>query len=305
MLVGQPFNIFSAEYKKLEELMTDHDLVNPVCPQDMKTELLKMSLENPQLVARNLRQRWRNEYGVTASTQTVSRKLSKMGLHGRVAARKPLLTAQHRKTRLQWAQQRQQWTAADWRLHFFSDETPIHLVQSRQRRYVRRQRGQRLRQDLIRPTVHSSSGKLLVWGGFSADGTRKLATIPGTLNTERYIHILTDNLLPLDLAARGMTFQQDNAPSHKSRRTLQFFETEGIQVLPWPPQSPDLNPMENLWSYLKDRLEIIEVHSMAELSDAVYREWAAISPEVLENLIDSMCRCVQAVVAAGVRHTKY
>ena len=267
--------------------------------------LRRMSLANPRLVARNLRQRWRNEHGVTASTQTVARKLSQMGLHGRVAARKPLLSARHRRTRLQWARERLHWTAADWRQHFFTDETPIHYIQSRQRRYVRRQRGQRLRQDLIRPTVHSGSGKLMVWGGFSADGTRKLATVQGTLNTERYIQLFTDNLLPLDLTARGLTFQQDNAPPHKSRRTLQFFQTEGIQVLHWPPQSPDLNPIENLWGYLKDRLEAIEIHSMVELSDAVYREWAAIPVEVLENLIDSMPRRVHAVITAGGRHTKY
>ena len=190
-----------------------------------------MSLANPRLVARNLRQRWRDEHGVTASTKTVARKLSQMGLHGRVAARKPLLSAQHRQTRLQWALERQHWTAADWRQHFFSDETPIHFIQCQQRRYVRRRTGQRLQQGLTRPTVHSGSGKLMVWGGFSADGTRKLAMIQGTLNTERYIQLLTDNLLPLDLVTRGITFQQDNAPPHKSRRTLQFFETEGIQLL--------------------------------------------------------------------------
>ena len=86
----------------------------------------------------------------------------------------------------------------------------------------------------------------MVWGTFAGEGTCVLQTIQGTLNTDQYIQILTDNLLPLDLPGRGFTFQQDNATPHTSRHTCQFLHANGVEVMQWPQQSPDLNPIENL-----------------------------------------------------------
>ena len=76
--------------------------------------LVRMSAVNPRLVVRALRQRWRTTYGAQASASTLGWGLIAVGLRGRVAARKPLLTARHRQVRLQWARERLHWTAADW-----------------------------------------------------------------------------------------------------------------------------------------------------------------------------------------------
>ena len=78
-----------------------------------------------------------------------------------------------------------------------------------------------------------------------------------------------------------------------------------MEVLPWPPQSPDLRPIENLWGYLKDKLNQVEVHSMVELDAAVHREWAAAPVDYLDKLINLMPQHLQAVVAIGSCHTKY
>ena len=91
--------------------------------------------------------------------------------------------------------------------------------------------------------------------------------------------------------------QQDNAPAHKSRSTMQFFAQNGLDVLPWPPHSPHLNPCENLWTLIKGRLEDREIHGRSELRLAVDQE--------LQILTESMSRRVQAVIAATGGTTNY
>ena len=179
--------------------------------------LVRMSTQSPHLVARQLKQRWQTEYHVEASLTTIKRRLRKAGMFGCVAVKKPLLTAQHRQRRLQWARQYQRWTAEQWGRVVFSDESPVHYVASHQQRYVRRRKGTALQPQHIRPTVHSSSGKLQVWGAFSLAGDRPLARIQGNLNAASYQQILNDNLLPLDLPGNHLHFQQDNASCHTAR----------------------------------------------------------------------------------------
>ena len=266
--------------------------------------LRRLSQNNPRLTARTLRQQWQHHVP-QVSKQTVSRRLAAMGLPGRVAKKTPLLTARHRQLRLQWARDHQHWGIEDWNNVFFSDETPVHLIQTRQMRYVRRPPGQRSVQRYSRPTVHSGGGKVDIWGGFSADGTRGFKVYRGNLNSMAYQEILTETILPLDLPRNGLMFQQDNAPAHKSRSTMQFFAQNGLDVLPWPPQSPDLNPCENLWSLMKGRLEDREIHGLGELRLAAEQEFNRVTREDLQTLIESMPRRVQAVIAARGGTTKY
>jgi hypothetical protein len=80
-----------------------------------------------------------------------------------------------------------------------------------------------------------------------------------------------------------------------------------IEVLDWPPQSPDLNPIEHLWQHLKGRLSTYESEpsSISELWCRVESEWNKIPVQVCTELIESMPRRVDAVLKARGGHTKY
>lgn len=261
--------------------------------------LVRMSAAAPMQVARQLRQRWNTEHGVEASVATVKRRLKDAGLHGRIAKRKPLLSQRHKTARLAWARQRSDWTVEQWQRCFFTDESPLHLVNSHQRRYVRRRGGTAMRPEHIRPTVHASSGKILVWGGFFHNGTRVLARVQGRLNAEGYCNLLREHVVPLNLQANNQLLQQDNATCHSARRTQTFLRENNITLLPWPAQSPDLNPIENLWSQLQQQVDRRVVHGLDGLWDAALEEWNNLDNQVLTNLVDSMPRRVQQLIAAN------
>ena len=87
-----------------------------------------------------------------------------------------------------------------------------------------------------------------------------------------------------------------------------WLNDHGIILLDWPPQSPNLNPIEHIWSYLKnqikDNYESIP-KGVWELWERAAEEWEKIEPEVCQRLIESMPRRLEAVIKAKGGHTKY
>ena len=102
-------------------------------------------------------------------------------------------------------------------------------------------------------------------------------------------------------------FQQDNNPKCTSQKSQKWFKDNNIQVLLWPAQSPDLNPIEHLWDYLKHQFQKDETSPCRayELWDRLVEKWNAIAPEVCQNLIESMPRRIEAVIRTKGGHTKY
>ena len=148
-------------------------------------------------------------------------------------------------------------------------------------------------------------------GCMTANGVGYSCRIDGNMNSALYCEILGDEFLQTveyyELESQDIIFQQDNDPKHTSAMAKYWFIDNGIEVLDWPPHSPDLNPIEHLWWYLKKRLNSYETEpiSIHELWERVEKEWNAIPPGECIKLIDSMMDRVAELLAAKGGYTKH
>ena len=245
------------------------------------------------------------------STQTVRRGLKKTGLKAVVKCKKPFLSKRHMKERMDFALSHQHWTVDDWKRVIWSDETKINLRGSDGRKWVWKSPGEGLSNRLVEGTFKFGGGNLMMWGCMGWDGVGYSCRIDGRMDADLYVSILEDELQK-SLQYWGKTteevvFQQDNDPKHTSKKAKAWFNDHGFEVMVWPPQSPDLNPIEHLWFHLKRRLAGYEEapKGVTELWERLEKEWEAIDKSVCQELVSSMPKRVQAVLKGKGGHSKY
>lgn len=249
--------------------------------------------------------------GVAVHSSTVRRHLIKQGLRGRVARRKPLLRHGNRQKRLTYARNHSQWTVEEWRRVLWTDESKFEIFGSKRRQYVRRRVGEAYNSACIQPTVKHGGGSIQVWGSITASGVGPLVRIDGRLNADRYLQILQEHAIPAGrrLIGEGFIFQQDNDPKHTARvvrRYLAELEEQNIcETMVWPPQSPDLNIIENVWDYLDRAKHRRQPRTANDLFNILEEEWNNIPPEFINNLINSVPNRLRRVIQAKGGHTKY
>ena len=98
----------------------------------------------------------------------------------------------------------------------------------------------------------------MFWGCFPVKGPGRLITIEGVMNSDKYKATLQSHLLPVlerDFDNGDCIFQQDLASCHTPKKMRTFFEEKDVTILNWPGNSPNLNPIGNLWAIIKRRIE--------------------------------------------------
>lgn len=150
------------------------------------------SVRNRGSNAVEMSQRLRAVRGVQVSAETV-RRLAEYGLAPYRLVRGPLLTAQHRRERLQFAHEHLEWTEAEWGNVLFTDESRFSLYVSDGRQLVYRGRGERFSPCKFAPNVQFGGGSVMVWGGISMNAKTDLHVFGrASLNAEAYIRDIFD-----------------------------------------------------------------------------------------------------------------
>jgi len=151
----------------------------------------------------------------------------------------------------------------------------------------------------------------MVWGCFTWWHVGPLHLIDGIMRKEDYLQILQTNLTNfIEKCAYPETeivFQQDGDPKHTAKIVKEWIGKQHFKLMEWPAQSPDLNPIENLWSIVKRRLGQYEAapSNMANLWERVAAEWSRIPKDIIENLVESMPKRVHEVISNKGLWTKY
>ena len=117
-----------------------------------------------------------------------------------------------------------------------------------------------------------TGGGIMVWGCMMTQGVGHLALVSGTLHSSGYIDLLENSMIPCThglCVSNDFIFQQDNARCHTSRESMAWFEENETDVMTWPAQCPDLNPIENLWDELGRRIDGYTPRNKEELGENV------------------------------------
>ncbi len=177
-------------------------------------------------------------------------------LVGRKRATKPLLNQRQRQKRLTWAVEKNNWTVAQWSKVLFSDESTFCISFGNQGPRVWRKCGEAQNPCCLKSSVKFPQS-VMIWAAMSSAGVGPLCFLKSTVNAAIYQEILEHFMLPYADKLYGdadFIFQQDLAPAHTAKGTKSWFNDNGVTVLDWPENSPDLNPIENLWGTVKRKM---------------------------------------------------
>ena len=196
---------------------------------------------------------------------------------------------------------------ADWRKVMFCDKSTSRLVPGGYKLVRRPSRVSRYDSRYIINTVkHPQS--VMVWGSFSGDkGRGGLYFLPKnvTMRGDNYLWVLYHLMLPFWDICRCNHFMQDGDPAHRTRVVKNWLKGNRVPVLECLRNSPDLNPIENAWNYMKNKVQEVPSTNLQTLKEILMKLWVHIDAEYFLKFAESMSHILHNVIKAKGHMTNY
>ena len=266
---------------------------------------------------------------VNVSAPTVGRTLREYNRYVRICRKKPWLSVKNKLIRRGWARKYRKFKKEWWRRHVYTDEVYLQSSGQYQHPTARRPPGTAFEERNLAPTFVGEPLSIMFFAGFSSRGHTKMVAVRHRteaeretlkdklgLNSVQYVNeIIIPHLLPLYEKMGGiengaMTIE-DGASYHTSTYTRKFRLMNGVQRLPWAPHSPDMNPIENVWTIWKKRMRKIfqdpqsRPHGRDEIIKVAERVWEELPWSRIYKWIDGLPRRVRALARSGGGVTRW
>ncbi|KAI6658823.1 hypothetical protein LOD99_15148 [Oopsacas minuta] len=213
--------------------------------------LFILAINNPRLSVRKLTCKFNKRRGLSFSHEAVRIEMKRRGFTRKVARKIPMLTQTHKANRVDWAKSNR---CRDWEKVIFSDEMSIWLA----------------------------GGRVCAWcKAFSARGMFPIKVSRENLTGRLYCDILHECLVEQAsvLYPDGWVFQEDNDPKHTCKLAKGYMEEKGMHRMDWSACSPELNPIENLWSWIKREIDLKSPRNLNELDRELNEVWNSLEHE--------------------------
>ena len=243
------------------------------------------------------------------SKQTIGRRLLDRKLGSYSAAHKPLLKREDKKKRLIFCKELLQMSDNQLNKIIFSDESNFQVINRDNKVLVRRHANEKYLDRNIVPRLQGGGGSIGIWACITNEGSGMHMLYSGRMDQYKYIETLENALLPTrDIFFPNddsWIFQQDNAPCHKAHSVDNWLGQMDINVLQWPARSPDLNPIENVWTIIDRKLTESPVTSLTDLKSKLSEYFKNISIDYCKNLYSSIKRRCRMCIKNKGGHIPY
>jgi len=237
------------------------------------------------------------------SNRTIRRVLDRGGEHGRKRRKSAPLTEAVRAERVRFCRQHLHWPISEWMKVLAGDATIFPHKYDGPQWCQRRPNEEFLPENMAEKVTHPLT--INAWGCISGKGQGTLLTFSETLDGP-YMRKIMDSCVPESqkqiFPDKDWYFMHDNSPTFTARTVQDWIAWKKTPLIVMPPYSPDLNPIENLWSMLKPAVHRRGAKTVQELENAVHAEWDAVTPEYLYKIFEDMpVRCAKIIAADGYR----
>jgi transposase len=201
----------------------------------------------------------------------------------------PLISAKNRAKRVAFAKEMLALSDEKLRNIVWSDETTVKSFPNGEIVHYWGAAAADDRNDIVSPAVQQGGISVQFWGCMSFHAMGPLVEFEGWVNGDTYLDVILKPYVAPEMSTNShLVFQQDNAKPHKSKKVMKWLGKQKFDTLDWPPQSPDLSPIETIWNVMKMKLKALHPRprNKEDISAAMKKIWEEMDEKVRQECCD-------------------